>query len=66
MELPPPAASIAGACKLQIRHPGGVGEILHSADGGSWLAGSIEAAVGGNRDGHDHEKPSELAVVAIA
>ena len=66
MELSPPPARIAGACKLQIRHPGGVGDILHSADGGSWLAGSIEAAVGCNRDGPDDEKPSELAVVAIA
>ncbi|MEP1594650.1 MAG: radical SAM protein, partial [Halieaceae bacterium] len=27
---------------LTIRHPGGVGEILHDADGGSWLRGVIE------------------------
>jgi hypothetical protein len=66
MELPTPTAGIAGACKLQIRHPGGVGDILLGADGGSWLAGSIEAAVGCKRDDSGDEKPSELAVVAIA
>jgi hypothetical protein len=27
---------------LEIRHPGGVGEILHVADGGSWLRGVIQ------------------------
>jgi len=28
--------------ELKIRHPGGAGEILHDADGGSWLRGVIE------------------------
>ena len=30
------------AVDVMIRHPGGVGEILHDADGGSWLRGVIE------------------------
>ncbi len=66
MELSPPPATIAGQHKYRVRHPGGVGDILHGADGGSWLAGSIEAAVDGDRDSPEYEKSSELAVVAIA
>jgi len=66
MEPSPPPASIAGECKLRIRHPGGVGDILHGADGGSWLAGAIEAGAAGGREGAEHENSSELAVVAIA
>jgi hypothetical protein len=66
MELSPPPASIAGECRLGIRHPGGVGDILHGADGGSWLAGSIEDIAVGVGHGQGYEKSSELAVVAIA
>jgi len=66
MEPSPPPASIAGECTLRIRHPGGVGDILHGADGGSWLAGTIEVAEAGGRTGAEHENSSELAVVAIA
>ncbi len=64
MELPP--AITAAAVRLRIRHPGGVGDILQGADGGSWLAGNIEHNVTAVGDGQSHEKPSELAVVAIA
>jgi len=66
MELPPGDAHRAADWTLQVRHPGGVGDILHSADGGSWLAGCIELAEAGNRVASGREKPSELAVVAIA
>ena len=40
MELPP--RDYGDAVGVMIRHPGGVGEILHDADGGSWLRGVIE------------------------
>lgn len=30
-------------CTLRIRHPGGVGDILRDADGGSWLRGVVLA-----------------------
>jgi radical SAM superfamily enzyme YgiQ (UPF0313 family) len=42
MELPAAGAHSADSQVLEIHHPGGVGEILQSADGGSWLAGSID------------------------
>ena len=42
---------------LRIRHPGGLGEILHVADGGCWLQGVIEEAP---------ETASEIQYVAIA
>ena len=41
MELPEGESLDAQSQKLWIRHPGGVGEILHDADGGSWLRGEI-------------------------
>ena len=41
MELPPPAILDDRPCLLDIFHPGGVGDILLGADGGSWLSGSI-------------------------
>ena len=41
MELPPPAPLGDRPCLLDIFHPGGVGDILLGADGGSWLSGSI-------------------------
>ena len=40
MELP--LQDCDTAVGVMIRHPGGVGEILHDADGGSWLRGVIE------------------------
>ena len=40
MDLPPQDSDTAVG--VMIRHPGGVGEILHDADGGSWLRGVIE------------------------
>jgi hypothetical protein len=44
MELPEPRLLTGGSARAPIivHHPGGVGEILHDADGGSWLKGSIE------------------------
>ena len=42
---------------VHIHHPGGVGEILQGADGGSWLRGVIE---------HSESASSDVAVVAIA
>ncbi len=45
------------ACTLEIDHPGGLGDILHDADGGSWLRGVI----------HRHSiNASEVEFVAIA
>ena len=41
MELPPQELHEAVACRLEIAHPGGVGDILQGADGGSWLGGAI-------------------------
>ena len=52
----PPRAQI-----LEIQHPGGVGEILKVADGGSWAAGNILTQAAASPPG-----ASELAYVAIA
>jgi hypothetical protein len=41
MELPDSGTLEAAPQRLRIRHPGGVGEILQDADGGSWLRGEI-------------------------
>jgi hypothetical protein len=43
MELPATTAENDRHQTLEIHHPGGVGEILHVADGGSWLRGIILA-----------------------
>ncbi len=66
MELPPGAAQLAADWSVQIRHPGGVGDILLSPDGGGWLAGHIEHAAVGTHVAGTGEKPSELALVALA
>ena len=55
MELPSISRSERGE-SLSIRHPGGVGEILHDADGGSWLRGTVEA----------DEAPAEVEYLALA
>jgi hypothetical protein len=57
MELPGQMPHTAEHWTLDIHHPGGVGEILHVADGGSWLRGII---VDTNID------TSEVQFVAIA
>jgi Radical SAM superfamily len=41
MELPDYSVRQETAHTLQIRHPGGLGEILQVADGGSWLRGVV-------------------------
>jgi Radical SAM superfamily/B12 binding domain len=41
MELPPASAYRPDRRRVTIHHPGGVGDILHCADGGSWLGGKI-------------------------
>jgi len=41
MELPADATLEESSCLLDIFHPGGVGDILLGADGGSWLSGII-------------------------
>jgi len=64
MELPPDSAQLAADWHLQIRHPGGVGDILLSPDGGGWLAGHIEHAAIGEPGAA--AKPVELALVALA
>ena len=42
MELPAAYLEPRKSRSLEIHHPGGVGEILHVADGGSWLRGVIQ------------------------
>jgi hypothetical protein len=61
MELPGEALADGAAQILEIQHPGGVGEILKVADGGSWAAGSILTQAAASPPG-----ASELAYVAIA
>lgn len=41
MELPASLDGDGRQWSADIQHPGGVGEILHVADGGSWLRGAI-------------------------
>ena len=57
MELPGEAAQHSGGETLEIHHPGGIGDILHVADGGSWLRGIITDQA---------DKASEVQTVAIA
>ncbi|MEQ9462325.1 MAG: cobalamin-dependent protein [Haliea sp.] len=45
MNLPAPGDFASTDCSLRIRHPGGVGDILKDADGGSWLRGVIDELV---------------------
>lgn len=45
MTLPAVEDCAARDCTLKIHHPGGVGEILKDADGGSWLRGVITEIV---------------------
>ncbi len=42
MELPASLDGDGRQWTADIQHPGGVGEILHVADGGSWLRGAIQ------------------------
>ena len=66
MELPTAEAQQPAGWTLGIHHPGGVGDILHGADGGSWLSGSIEYAEHGSDEVTSREKSSEPTLVAIA
>ena len=61
MELPGNALAPHGRQTLEIHHPGGVGDILLVADGGSWAGGRIVDRI---RD--DDRDASEVAFVAIA
>jgi hypothetical protein len=45
MELPADDCFARTDSQLRIQHPGGVGEILFDADGGSWLRGEITGQV---------------------
>lgn len=58
MDLPAADAFAAAGCALRIHHPGGVGDILQDADGGSWLRGVIAAVT--------DESSSSLQAVALA
>ena len=57
MTIPAAPASQQQSCSLQIHNPGGVGDILQVADGGSWLRGNIVAAA---------ERETPVQYVAIA
>jgi len=61
MELPLDFAHQSHEQVLNIQHPGGVGEVLTVADGGSWASGAIL-----DPPGKVDERASELALVAIA
>jgi hypothetical protein len=50
MELPELREAAQSEWPVQIHHPGGVGEILHVADGGSWLRGVIQEAEATSED----------------
>ena len=50
MELPASLLDSDNAWNTQIHHPGGVGEILLVADGGSWLRGAIQDCVPADTD----------------
>jgi hypothetical protein len=41
MELPPAAAVRGSGTTLRIHHPGGVGEVLSTPDGGRWMRGRV-------------------------
>lgn len=56
MELPAKTLAATGQWSVEIRHPGGVGEILMVADGGSWLRGNITAS----------QSTSDVQFVALA
>ena len=58
MDLPAPAELAAAGCTLKIHHPGGVGDILRDADGGSWLRGVILEVA--------EESSSSVPAVALA
>ena len=57
MEKPPVAAVSEGEFSVEIHHPGGVGENLQVADGGSWLRGILREPI---------IETSEVTFVAIA
>jgi len=45
MELPGPECFETLTEEIELKHPGGVAEILFDADGGSWLRGEVSAVV---------------------
>jgi radical SAM superfamily enzyme YgiQ (UPF0313 family) len=47
MEMPTPDHFESGPQRCRIHHPGGIGEILLVADGGSWLRGKILETIDG-------------------
>ena len=65
MEIPMQAWTDTQDWTLDIHHPGGVGEILHVADGGSWLRGVIQETDIGANIGTDIGT-TEVQLVAIA
>ncbi|MEH6582432.1 MAG: radical SAM protein [Halioglobus sp.] len=65
MELPATSQAGAASQRLSIRHPGGVGEILHDADGGSWLRGVI-VDKGERAATKQADNASELQFISVA
>ena len=61
MELPAQVATGGGRQVLAIHHPGGVGDVLRVADGGSWAGGTLLQSLP-----EDLPETSELAFVALA
>ncbi len=66
MELP--AAGSFGNCDLSVNiyHPGGVGEILFDADGGSWIKGVVQTRQMVADSTVTQRATEEIAYVAIA
>ena len=56
MEVPPIGTDSHVETTVDIHHPGGIGDIMQVADGGSWLRGVIQDAV---------EDNSEVQYVAV-
>lgn len=50
MEVPPMGTDSHVETTVDIHHPGGIGDILQVADGGSWLRGVIQDAAEDNSD----------------
>lgn len=66
MELPNTSTGPLEGRELTIKHPGGVGDILHDADGGSWLRGVIDTPEDTGSLAADAVKTDLVHTVAIA
>ncbi len=66
MELPDDACFNSGHYAVEIHQPGGVGEILLDADGGSWIKGKLSPAPNSQVHTEASTNPQEIVAVALA